>query len=271
MTTPGRRAFLAAIGGTVASAVSLSGRAAQSVGASQPAGSPVEDLVAANRILAMEGILDGFGHVSVRHAQNAQQFLLARSMAPALVTRADILTYDLEGRVVTGTDPGSYLERFIHGEIYRSRPDVRAVVHCHTTSLIPFAASDVPMRAMFHMAVFVAEGVPVFDIRAAAGPTDLLVRTPELGRALATTLGSKHAVLMRGHGAVVTATSIPNVVARSIYLDVNARAQMQAIALGGKVSYVQPDEARLRMSDPNEYARYARAWDLWKRKLEAGR
>lgn len=229
-------------------------------------GAVVEDLVVANHVLAMEGVLDGMGHVSVRSPQDPRQFLLARSMPPALVTRADILTYDLDGRVVGGTDPGSYLERFIHGEIYRVRADVRAVVHCHTPSLVPFAASDVPMRAMFHMAVFVAEGVPVFDIRAAAGPTDLLVRTPELGRALAKALGSKHAVLMRGHGAVVTAGSIPSVVGRSIYLDINARAQMQAIALGGKVTYVEPDEAKLRLADPNEYAR---AWDLWKRKLGA--
>jgi ribulose-5-phosphate 4-epimerase/fuculose-1-phosphate aldolase len=280
--TTGRRQFLSAcasaVGGaalTAATTLSASPGAAQSGGAAQPAASPgqperlggvppVEDLVAANRILAMEGILDGFGHVSVRSPQNAQQFLLARSMPPALVTRADILTYDLDGRVVNGKDPGSYLERFIHGEIYRVRADVRAVVHCHAASLIPFAASDVPMRAMYHMAVFVAEGVPVFDIRAAAGPTDLLVRTPALGRDLAKTLGSKHAVLMRGHGAVVTATSIPNVVGRSIYLDVNARAQMQAIALGGKVTYVQPDEAKLRLADPNEYAR---AWDLWRLKV----
>jgi HCOMODA/2-hydroxy-3-carboxy-muconic semialdehyde decarboxylase len=265
MTTgvPSRRTFLTACAAALGGTVLASPRAAQRGAGATPT-LPVDDLVAANRILAMEGVLDGFGHVSVRSPQNPQQFLLARSMAPALVTRADIQTYDLDGRVVGGKDPGSYLERFIHGEIYRVRSDVQAVVHCHTASLIPFAASDVPMRPMYHMAVFVAEGVPVFDIRAAAGPTDLLVRTPELGRALAKTLGSKHAVLMRGHGAVVTATSIPNVVGRSIYLDVNARAQMQAIALGGKVTYVQPDEAKLRLADPNEYER---AWDLWKRKL----
>ena len=263
-----RRAFLAACVTTaVAPAATLIARSPQGSGATaRTAATPIDDLVAANRILAMEGVLDGMGHVSARHPQNAQEFLLARSMAPALVTRADILTYDFDGRVVTGKDPGSYLERFIHGEIYRVRPDVHAVVHCHTPSLIPFAASDVPMRAMYHMAVFVAEGVPVFDIRAVAGPTDLLVRTPELGRALAKTLGGTHAVLMRGHGAVVTATSIPNVVGRSIYLDVNARAQMQAIALGGTISYVEPDEAKLRLADPNEYER---AWDLWKKKLGA--
>jgi ribulose-5-phosphate 4-epimerase/fuculose-1-phosphate aldolase len=265
MPAPSRRGFLTACGVAIAQAFASAADPRQrGEPVRTPAAAPIDDLVAGNRILAMENVLDGMGHISVRHPQNPQQFLLARSMPPVLVTPADIHTYDLDGRVVGGKDPGSYLERFIHGEIYRARPDVHAVVHCHTPSLIPFAASDVPMRAMYHMAVFVAEGVPVFDIRAAAGPTDLLVRTPELGRALARTLGQKHAALMRGHGAVVTASSIPNVVGRSVYLDINARAQMQAIALGGKITYVDVEEAKLRMVDPNEYAR---AWDLWKRKV----
>jgi HCOMODA/2-hydroxy-3-carboxy-muconic semialdehyde decarboxylase len=185
-------------------------------------------------------------------------------MAPELVTAADIMEYDLDGQPVDARGRTSYLERFIHSEIYRTRPDVNAVVHCHTPSLIPFAASDVPLRAMYHMAAFVAEGVPVFDIRKAAGVTDLLVRDAKLGRALAQSLGSKTAALMRGHGAVVVAGSISTVVGRSIYLDINARAQAQAIALGGKITYVEADEATLRMSDTGEYSR---AWELWKRKV----
>lgn len=224
----------------------------------------VEDLVAGNRILSMEGVLDAMGHISVRHSARADRFLLARSMAPELVTSGDILEYDLDGAAIDARDRTSYLERFIHSEIYRVRPDVRAIVHCHTASLIPFADSDVPLRAMYHMAAFVAEGVPVFDIRKAAGLTDLLVRDAALGKALAKSLGQKPAALMRGHGAVVVAGSIPNVVGRSIYLDVNAKAQAQAIALGGKITYVEADEAKLRMSDTNEYSR---AWDLWKRKV----
>ena len=136
----------------------------------------IEDLVAGNRILAMEGVLDAMGHISVRSTARPDRFLLARSMAPELVTAADILEYDLDGNAIDARDRTSYLERFIHSEIYSSRPDVRAVVHCHTASLIPFAASDVPLRAMYHMAAFVAEGVPVFDIRKAAGVTDLLVQ-----------------------------------------------------------------------------------------------
>lgn len=223
------------------------------------------DLAIANRVLANEGVLDGFGHVSVRHPSRPDRFLLARSMAPALVEAADILEYGLDGEPIDPRGLASYLERFIHSEIYRARPDVGAIVHCHTPSLLPFAASDVPLRAMFHMAAFVALGAPVFDIRAAAGTTDLLVRNTALGRALAKTLADKHVVLMRGHGAVVVAPTLPAVVGRSVYLDLNARAQIQAIALGGTVSYVDPAEAKLRMADPNEYTR---AWELWKRKVE---
>jgi HCOMODA/2-hydroxy-3-carboxy-muconic semialdehyde decarboxylase len=258
----GRRALL--LGGA-----SVIGRAAASFAQtpSVTAADVVADLVAANRILAMEGILDGLGHASVRKPGEASRFLLARSIAPELVTADDILEYNASGDAVDARGRDSYRERFIHSEIYRVRPDVQAIVHCHTPSLIPFAASDVPMRAMYHMAAFVAEGVPVFDIRKAAGVTDLLVKDAPLGRALAKTLGSKPALLMRGHGAVIVASSIPNVVGRSIYLDLNARAQLQAIQLGGKLTYVEPDEAKLRMSDPNEYSR---AWDLWKRKV-AGR
>lgn len=234
----------------------------------QPPASLVDDLVAANRILAAEGVLDGMGHVSVRHPGEPGRFLLARSMAPALVTAADILQYDFDGRLVGGGDQASYQERFIHAEIYRARPDVQAIVHCHTPSLIPFAASDVPLRAMYHMAAFVADGIPVFDIRAAAGVTDLLVKSSPLARALAASLGAKAAVLMRGHGAAVVAGSLPGVVGRSVYLDINARAQMQAVALGGRITYVGVDEARLRMADPNEYTR---AWELWKRRLAEAR
>jgi HCOMODA/2-hydroxy-3-carboxy-muconic semialdehyde decarboxylase len=154
------------------------------------------------------------------------------------------------------------LERFIHSEIYRARDDVNAVVHCHTPSLIPFGTSTVPLRPMYHMSFFVAEGVPVFEIRNFAGMTDLLVRDAALGRSLAQVLGDKPAALMRGHGAVVVADTLPTVVGRSIYLDLNAQLQAQALALGGTVTYLDPEEAR-RRAGPNPYDR---AWDLWKSK-----
>jgi HCOMODA/2-hydroxy-3-carboxy-muconic semialdehyde decarboxylase len=224
----------------------------------------VDDLVAANLILAAEGVLDAMGHVSVRHPARPDRYFLARSMAPALVTAADIVEYDLDSTAVSASARTGYLERFIHGETYRARPDIRAVVHCHTPSLIPFASSTVPLRAMYHMAAFVAAGVPVWDIATAGGVTDLLVRDGKLAKALAGSLGDRAAVLMRGHGAVVVAESLPNVVGRSVYLDVNAKAQTQAMALGGVIRGVTPEEAKMRMGDPNEYAR---AWELWRRKV----
>jgi len=225
----------------------------------------IDDLVTGNRILAKQGVLDGMGHISVRHPSRPDHFLLARSVAPALVTADDILEYDLNADPIDARGRASYRERFIHSEIYRVRPDVTSVVHCHTPSLLPFADSDVPLRAMYHMAAFVAFGVPVFDIRKEAGMTDLLVGDTRLGRALARTLADKYAVLMRHHGAVVVANSIPNAVARAVYLDQDARIQVQTAAIGGHATYVDPAEAKLRMADPNEYSR---AWDLWTRELE---
>jgi len=221
----------------------------------------VNDLVAANRILAREQILDGYGHVSVRHPRNRDHFLLARSLAPALVEASDILEYDLDSKPVDAQGRSSYRERFIHSEIYRARSDVSAVVHCHTPSLIPFGVTRVPLRPIYHQSAFVADGVPVFEIRTAGGMTNMLVETAPLGRALAQALGPKPAALMRGHGAVVVGNSIPNVVGRSIYLDMNARLQAQAMALGGTITYLEPEEARLYAASDN----YERAWDLWKR------
>jgi HCOMODA/2-hydroxy-3-carboxy-muconic semialdehyde decarboxylase len=235
---------------------------------SQEAGSVdqvLDDLAIANRVLAHEGIVDGYGHVSARHPDKPGTFLLARSVAPERVGREDLMEYDLDGRPLDARGRASYQERFIHSEIYKARPDVRAVVHCHTPSLLPFANSDVPLQPMFHMSFFIAGGIPVFDIRDAAGMTDLLVKDAKLGRALAVALGSRPAVLMRGHGAVVVADNIPTVVGRSVYLDQHARMQAQAVMLGGKVTYVHPEEARLREGPGN----YDRSWELWKRKVTA--
>lgn len=261
-----RRTFLTAL--TSFAAIALERIDLRAVQAAASLDALIEDLVAGNRILANEGVLDGMGHISVRHPERMGRFLLARSVAPELVGRDDIMEFDFEGQPVDARGRTPYKERFIHSEIYRVRPDVNAIVHCHTPSLIPFADSSVPLRAMYHMAAFVADGVPVFDIRAAAGMTDLLVSDAKLGRALAQTLGKKPAALMRHHGAVVVASSIPNVVGRSVYLDINARVQLQTVALGGTSTSIDPAEARLRMADPNEYSR---AWELWKRKLSLSR
>lgn len=236
---------------------------------SDPAARPlVEDLVAANRILAMHGVVDGYGHVSVRSPADPGRYWLARSVAPETVVVADIMEFDLDSVPLDPAGRAVYLERFIHGEIYRARPDVQAVVHNHSPSVIPFGVTPVPMRPMYHMSAFVGEGVPVFEIRDTAGDaTDMLVRSGALGKALAVKLGAHPAALMRGHGSVVVAPSLPLVVARSIYLEMNARLQMQALAIagpGGRIDYLTAGEsaaATAMMTD------YRRSWDMWRAKV----
>jgi len=149
----------------------------------------IEDLVAANRILAALEVVDGYGHVSVRHDKDPNRYLIARSIAPEVVTANDILELGLDSKPADGSDARMYLERFIHGEIYKVRPEVKAVVHNHAAAVIPFGASNNPLRPIYHMAGFVGRGVPIFDIRKVAGDTDMLVKTPALGAALARTLG----------------------------------------------------------------------------------
>jgi len=226
----------------------------------------LEDLVAANKILVDQGVLDGYGHVSVRSPAAPDRFWMSRSLAPELVTVADLLEHDLDGNARdTPKEAKLFLERFIHAGIYRARADVNAVVHNHAPSLIPFGATGVPLRPLYHMSAFLGSGVPVFDIRTAAGATDMLVKTPELGAALAKTLGSHLVVLMRGHGAAVVGPSIPHAVFRSVYTEVNARLQAQAMALGRKVTYLDAEEARLAAAAME--GTLSRPWELWKRKV----
>src|ERR1700722_8154718 len=175
----------------------------------------VGDLVAANQILYDQGVVDGFGHVSVRHDKDPSRYLLARSMAPALVTTDDIMEFDLDSAPIDQRGRAIYLERFIHGEIYKLRPDVRAIVHSHSSAVIPFADTKVQLRPMNHIASFLGGGVPVFEIRDTAGPaSNMLVSNPTLGHALAVVLGPHSVALMRGHGSVAAAQSIRHVVFR---------------------------------------------------------
>jgi HCOMODA/2-hydroxy-3-carboxy-muconic semialdehyde decarboxylase len=224
----------------------------------------VDKLVLANRILYRNGVVDGFGHVSARHDQSAQHFLLARSMAPALVRRDDILTFDLDGVAQGAESPRVYLERFIHAEIYRARPDVQAVVHSHSPGVIPFGATREPLRPIFHMSGFLGEGAALFDIRDAAGDTDMLISNSALGVALAKALGAKSAVLMRGHGSTVVGGSVEQAVYRAIYTDVNARLQIEATQLG-QVTYLNAEEAR-KAAAMNDNV-LSRPWELWVREV----
>jgi ribulose-5-phosphate 4-epimerase/fuculose-1-phosphate aldolase len=234
--------------------------------AGRPAAALISDLVAANRILAMHGVLDGWGHVSVRHDRNPSRYLLSRSLAPELITAKDILEFDLENNPVDARGRNLYTERFLHGEIYKARPDAVAVAHFHAPPVIPFGVIDVPLKPLYHRAAFIAQGVPIFEIRDAAGMTDLLIRSPVLGAALAKSIGDKPAVLMRGHGATVVGPSLQRLVGRSIFLAMNATLQMQAMAISpnGPINFLDPEEARL--IEAREGYGLGRAWEAWKRK-----
>jgi ribulose-5-phosphate 4-epimerase/fuculose-1-phosphate aldolase len=260
--------FIAAtVGLILATARVAAGQAGPSRGRSDGRAKAVADLVAANHILADRGVFDGYGHVSVRDPTHPNRFLLARSMAPELVTATDVLEHDFEGNAVAPPETKLYNERFIHAEIYRAHPEVNAIVHCHAPSLIPFGITGVPLRPVYHMSSFLGAGAPVFDIRSAArGSTDMLVRTPELGRALSRTLGSHPVVLMRGHGAVIVAGDVPQVVFRSVYTELNAQLQAQALALGKKVIYLDAEEAKKAEASNN--GTIARPWELWLRHLQ---
>src|SRR5713226_7378637 len=235
---------------------------APSVGVSGVDAALIEDIVIGSRILAEFGVLDGFGHVSARHPTNPNHFLMSRSLAPALVTADDIMEFDLDGNPVDARGRSLFLERFIHSEIYKARPDVMSVVHSHSPGVIPFSVSQVPLRPMYHNPSFLAAGVPVWDIRKDFGETDMLVRDPALGKSLAQTLADKPVVLMRGHGDVAVGPSVKMAVFRAYYTDVNARLQSQAIALGGDINYLTPGEGA--KADQVNFVVIDRIWNLWK-------
>ena len=228
----------------------------------------IADLVAANRILYAQSVLDGYGHVSVRHDANPDRFWLSRSMAPGLVTAGDIMEFDLSGEPVDARGRSSYAERFIHSEIYRHRPDVKAIVHSHSPAVIPFGVTSIPLKPIFHMSGFLGGGVPVFEIRETAGDTDMLVRNPALGEALARQLNDKPAALMRGHGSVAVGISLPQVVFRAIYLEVNARLQVDAMKLGS-VNFLTDGEANLAAAANDIHV--MRPWMLWKHEIAKGK
>ena len=223
----------------------------------------IEDLVAANRILVQEGVLDAFGHVSIRHPTDPNRYLLSQAIAPSLVTAQDSMEYDLDSNAVDPRGRRSYAERFIHGEIYKARPDVKAVIHSHSPGIIPFSVTQVPLRPVIDLASFLWVGVPVFEVRDARGPeTTMLVRNPQLGKALATTLGSRPVALMRGHGNVVVGPDVQTAVRRAVFTEVNARAQAAAMSLGGPINYISAEEGAAR----DKGVPSNREWELWKKK-----
>lgn len=225
----------------------------------------LEDIVVGSRILADFGVLDGFGHVSARSPTNPNHFLMSRSLAPALVTADDIMEFDLDGNPVDVQGRKVFLERFIHAEIYKARPDVMSVVHTHSPGVIPFSVSKVPLRAMFHNPSFLAVGVPVWDIRKDFGETNMLVGNAAIGKSLAAALGDKPVVLMRGHGDVAVGPSVKMAVFRAYYTDVDAKLQAQALALGGEPTYLTPGEGV--KADTTNFAVIDRIWGLWRTRV----
>jgi ribulose-5-phosphate 4-epimerase/fuculose-1-phosphate aldolase len=233
---------------------------------SLPSAELVADLVSANHILYCEGVVDGFGHISVRHDKNPDRFLLSRSIAPAVVTASDIMEFDLNGNAVAAKGRRPYLERFIHSEIYRARPDVQAIVHNHSPAVIPFGVTGTRLRPIFHMGGFLGGGTPIFEIREAGGQaTDMLIRNPALGEALAGTLGAAPFALLRGHGGVAVGASIKQVVYRAVYAEVNARLQAEAMRFGD-ITFLNDAEAAnaAATNDGN----LDRPWELWKKKVK---
>jgi ribulose-5-phosphate 4-epimerase/fuculose-1-phosphate aldolase len=235
----------------------------------------VESLVIANRILYDQSVVDGLGHVSARHSANPAHFLLSCNRAPAMVTRSDIVAYDLNGDAVSQTTERPYLERFIHSEIYRARPDVMAVVHSHSPSVIPFGATNQRLRPIFHMAGFLGGGSAHFDIRhsgdGAEVETDMLIRSSALGASLAKSLANCSCVLMRGHGSTTVGNSVEQVVYRAIYAEMNAKLQMQAMAIvgpeaQGSITFLTETEAHLA-ADAND-TQIGRSWNLWRNRID---
>jgi HCOMODA/2-hydroxy-3-carboxy-muconic semialdehyde decarboxylase len=223
----------------------------------------LEDVAAASRILVDQGVFDAAGHVSMRHPQRPDRFLMSRSLAPQLVSADDIMEFTLD--CTPQDDRKPFIERFLHGGIYKKRSDVMAIAHGHSAAVIPFGLVKTPMRATYHNAAFLAAGVPVFDIRDRFGATDIVISSADRGAALAEALGDKNVLLLRAHGFVVVAPNIESAVFRAIFTEVSARVQLQAATLGGEIAALDEEEGR--KADAINLATVGRSWELWKKRV----
>ncbi len=201
----------------------------------------IEDLVAANRILSHEQIVDAYGHISVRHPDNPKRFFLSRARAPECIEAADIMEFTLEGEPVDAKGRAPYLERFIHGAIFEARPEVQSVVHNHSHNVIPFGITGTKLRPVMHSCASIGHEVPIWDTQPKFGDTNMLVSDMAMGRDLAKALGNRPTALMRGHGCVVAQAGIREAVSTAVYLNLNAQLQMQAMALG-KITFLSTGE-----------------------------
>jgi HCOMODA/2-hydroxy-3-carboxy-muconic semialdehyde decarboxylase len=222
-------------------------------------------LVAANRILAHEGVVDAFGHVSVRDPRNSSRYVMSHSRSPALVSYDDLIVFEQDGTPLNAAGRQPYGERMIHGAIYAARPDVGAVVHHHAYSVIPFSVTGTPLVPIMHVASVIGQEVPIWDIRDAFGDTDMLVRTMEMGRSLAARLGDHTCVLMRGHGAAVVGATVREAVLASIYLELNARILLQTLAIGEPTPLSSAEIERSRATQLSALGA-DRAWEYFCRR-----
>src|ERR1700680_1948041 len=225
----------------------------------------IEDLVAANRILAAERVVDAFGHVSARQPENAGRFLMSRARSPEIVGKSDIMEFSLDGQPVNARGRETHLERFIHAALYEARPDIQSVVHSHSRSVIPFAITEEKLKPVVHSCATIGHEVPIWDAQEKFGDTDLLVSDMLMGRDLARAVGDGTCVLMRGHGCTIAGKSIREAVYTAVYLELNAELQWKAGRLGKAVfltaGEIEKINSRLSRGKPGEG--YERAWEYW--------
>ncbi len=222
----------------------------------------LRDLVVANRILAREGVVDAFGHVSIRHPGNPERYLLSRSRSPEMITLDDIVEFSLDGEAMDLRGRTPYGERMIHGAVYEARPDVHSVVHTHAQEIVPFTVTDTPLRPIGHTCAPIGIDIPVWDIQDKFGETDMLVVNMDQSRDLALTLASGRVALMRGHGCVVSGATLRDAVNTAVYLQVNARQQLLAMQLG-EPKFLTPKEVELATLRQASRLALDRAWEYW--------
>lgn len=228
----------------------------------------LQELAIANRILAHEGVVDAFGHVSIRHPQRRERFFMSRSRAPELVTVDDLMEFELDGTPVEPRGRTPYSERFIHGAIYEARSDVTSVIHNHSHAIIPYGVTPVKLRPLLHVAASIGEEIPVWDIARKFGDTNMLVVNMDQGRDLAATLGQNRVALMRGHGCAVAGRTLREAVFSAVYLQVNATLQTQALLLSDEVKFLSPGEAAKAKEMTSQPVGLDRAWEYWKMRAD---
>jgi len=227
----------------------------------------LDELVTANHILANEGVVDSFGHISIRHPEHSDRYIMSRARAPECIEIADLMEFTLTGEPIDPKGREPYAERAIHGSVYEARPEILAVVHNHSPNVIPYGVTGTRLRPLLHMAAGMGSDVPIWDSRTHFGDTTLLVTTMDMGRDLVSTLDNKRSALMRGHGCVVVGGSVREVVFSSIYLEVNAELQFKASNLG-KITFLSDGEVDAIIKRRSSFT-FERAWERWCRK--AGR